>query len=1071
MAADGQVVIDVIADSSDFDQAVSNLGKSTQTSLGNAIKGSFIGNLFANAFSKAAGVISSSMDSAISRVDTLENFPKVMQSLGYSVDDASASVSKMSDHLTGLPTRLDAMTSSVQQIVPTVKDVGKATDIMLAFNDACLAGGASTQVQEAAVTQFAQALAKGKPEMEDWRSIQTAMPGQLDQVAKSMLGASASSTDLYNALKSGDVTMEDFCDTLVRLDSEGGDGFASFAEQAKSGTAGIATSFSNLENSVVKGLGNVLDAIGSENIVGVMEGANKEITALFKAVSSGVSGAMPTVKELGSAVASMGSQIVIGLAGFAGFKTAGTAVANMVSRLGQLEKGASLAAKASAVLGKSISPVGVALTVAAAAVGVIAGAVSDYVTNAKNAEKATSGLNDAASRLSALDSYSGSIESVGTQAGFSALSIDELNRKLAEQADSMNESASSAESQIGKLNGAMSTIQQYAGQTDLTTQQQGKLEAALKVVNDELGTTISSSDVATGSWTDQSGAVKNLTSDLEALVAQKQKQIKLDALQSQASTAWDNYSSACDTAAKAQSDYNSACESYISWATESQHMTREEAQSHIDNGTAVAKERKALEQANASMASAEGAYNSITDAIGDTTRSTSESADAFDKWGNGLSQYSNSLLNVATGSSNGLGMLKEDLRELGVSTEDLSKLTDEKVAGLASVYDGTTSSIIGKLREYGIGVGDAEKSTEEAVSGIKAAFEQTDGMSDKLGELGFDMDEFAEKCGQAGLDTEDFAGMSAEAFSQLAEACGGDMDKMIAQIASYNSTPLVDKDGNVNVNDNALVDANGHIMTYNGIGLYDKTAGAYVDSAQVVDSTGNVWEWDGAALVSKEADATITGNAVTGDAKGNADQTNAAMKRLADKTVEAQVNGNASDGTAASNIWNTVNAIGNLFGKTVDVVTNKITNLFENKNAKGGIRPHAAGGFVPRYHANGAIATKAVPLDIVGEDGAEAIVPLTNRRYSLPFAKLIAEQVVELADWGGDIDELRAQQALDQASQAAVLGAVFLQGISQVVGRLDGIDQRLARIEAKMDRDTGISINGREFARLVRESI
>ena len=767
----------------------------------------------------------------------------------------------------------------------------------------------------------------------------------------------------------------------------------------------------------------------------------------------------------------MGSQIVVGLAGFAGFKTAGTAVANMASRLGQLEKGASAASKASAVLGKSISPVGVAITVAAVAVGLIAGAVSDYATKTQNAEKATSGLNDAASRLSSLDSYSGSIESVGAQAGFTALSVDELNKKLAEQADSMNESASSAESQIGKLNGAMSTIQQYAGQTDLTTQQQGKLEAALKVVNDELGTTISSSDVATGSWTDQSGAVKNLTSDLEALVEQKQKQIKLDALQSQASTAWDNYSAACDTAAKAQSDYNSACDEYIRWATESQHMTREQAQSHIDNGTAVVKERQELEKANASMSSAEGAYNSITDAIGDATRATSEGADAYDKWGNSLSQYTSSLLNVATDSSNGLGMLKEDLRSLGASTEDLGKLTDEQMQSLASSYDGTAQSIVGKLAEMGVSMDEVKVKAQEAASGIKSSLEQTDGLGDKFGELGIDMDSFAQQCANAGLSAEDFSGVSSEAFAQLYEACGGNLQAMIAQIASYNSTPLVDKNGNVNVTDNALVDANGHIMTYNGTQLYDKTAGAYVDSATVVDSTGNVWEWDGTALVSKDADATITGNAVTGDAKGQADQANAAVQRLSDKTVTAQVEGNASDGSAATNIWNTVSAIGNLAGKTIDVVTNKITNLFENRNAKGGIRPHAAGGFVPRYHANGAIATKAVPLDIVGEDGAEAIVPLTNRRYSLPFAKLIAEQVVELADWGGDIDELRAQQALDQASQAAVLGAVFLQGIAQVVSRLDGIDQRLARIEEKMDRGMGISINGREFGRLVRESI
>lgn len=70
---------------------------------------------------------------------------------------------------------------------------------------------------------------------------------------------------------------------------------------------------------------------------------------------------------------------------------------------------------------------------------------------------------------------------------------------------------------------------------------------------------------------------------------------------------------------------------------------------------------------------------------------------------------------------------------------------------------------------------------------------------------------------------------------------------------------------------------------------------------------------------------------------------------------------------------------------TIDKVVNSVGN------AEGGIRPHADGGV--RLHASGAIATRAMPLDIVGEAGAEAIVPLTNRRYSQPFADIISEEV------------------------------------------------------------------------------
>lgn len=276
--ADGRVVIEIDADSSKFSAAVGKLGDTAKQSLGTAIKGSFIGNLFANAFSKAAGVISSSIDGAISRVDTLNQFPRVMSQLGYGADSAAAAIGKMSDHIQGLPTKLDAIAGSVQRVVPKFKDVGKATDVMLAFNDALVAGGQSSQVQEAALEQYVQGISKGKFELEEWRSIQTAMPGQLDAVAQSMLGAGKSSNDLYEALKSGKVSVDDFADAFVKLDSEGINGMASFAEQAKTGSAGIATSMSNAANAVAVQIAKIIDKVNE----------NGEIAAGFDAIKQAV---------------------------------------------------------------------------------------------------------------------------------------------------------------------------------------------------------------------------------------------------------------------------------------------------------------------------------------------------------------------------------------------------------------------------------------------------------------------------------------------------------------------------------------------------------------------------------------------------------------------------------------------------------------------------------------------------------------------------------------------------------------------------------------------------------------
>lgn len=288
-----------------------------------------VGNILADLAGKGFEVVSNSVDKAVSRVDTMRNFPKVMSNLGYSTDDASAAIQKMSDRLSGLPTTLDSMTSGVQRLVPSVQDVGKATDIMLAFNDAVLAGGSPVEVQEAAIEQFSQSVAKGKFELEEWRSICTAMPGQMDQMAKSLLGATAGQNDLYEAMKNGDITMDQFLDKLVELDTVGGEGFASFQKQAEDGVAGIGTAMANAGNAVTKGVASVIEALGVENIVGAIDTVKAGITDGFNSAATAVQTFVTTLQSNGAVQAA--TEVFGGLSQIAG--DVGGAIGNLVGEL------------------------------------------------------------------------------------------------------------------------------------------------------------------------------------------------------------------------------------------------------------------------------------------------------------------------------------------------------------------------------------------------------------------------------------------------------------------------------------------------------------------------------------------------------------------------------------------------------------------------------------------------------------------------------------------------------------------------------------------------------------------
>lgn len=250
--------------------------------------GTAIGGLIAKGVSAATGAITSHISSAISRVDTLANYPRVMSSIGVGAQESCDSIKLMSDRLSNLPTRLDAMAASTQSVYTAGKSMGMslmdATKASLGLNDMLLAGGQGTAIAEAAMTQFTQALSKGKPDMQDWKSVVMAAPAQMDQLAKSMLGPTANSTSLYEALKSGKVTMADVMTQIAKLDTEGGNGFASFASQAESATGGIKTSMDNMENAITKGIANVIKHVGETNITGVISGIKSQINAAFSGV-------------------------------------------------------------------------------------------------------------------------------------------------------------------------------------------------------------------------------------------------------------------------------------------------------------------------------------------------------------------------------------------------------------------------------------------------------------------------------------------------------------------------------------------------------------------------------------------------------------------------------------------------------------------------------------------------------------------------------------------------------------------------------------------------------------------
>lgn len=305
---------DVKASLSKVESEVEKSGKSTGSKWGSTWAVA-AGNLIAKGVSKVASMVTNTMGNAIKRLDTLNNFPKVMTSLGYSAEQADKSISTMSDSLDGLPTSLDAMSADVQKLAASMGNLAEgevnATSVGLALNDMFLAGGKGTAAASAAMEQYNQMLANGKVDMQSWRSMVNAAPGQMNQLAQSLLGATANQADLYKAMQEGTVTFDDFNNAIVKLDQEGGEGFSSLHDQAIASTGGIQTQIENVTNTLNKIVaaalsGNISDMskylnqltsrIG-ELVPTLVQGFTLAFDALMQAFPGIIEQLLPTIME------------------------------------------------------------------------------------------------------------------------------------------------------------------------------------------------------------------------------------------------------------------------------------------------------------------------------------------------------------------------------------------------------------------------------------------------------------------------------------------------------------------------------------------------------------------------------------------------------------------------------------------------------------------------------------------------------------------------------------------------------------------------------------------------------
>lgn len=427
MAYDGTIKIDTSLNTGNFERDTNRMG--------DIVKGMGIFKIFEKGFD----LVVNSIDRAVSRYDTLNRFPRVLENMGFSADDASAATQKLADGVQGLPTALDDVVGTAQRLTVLTGNLEMSVDATLALNNAFLASGSTAQDASRGLTQYVQMLSSGKVDMVSWRTLQETMGYALQKTAESFgFAGDAAQNELYAALRDGKITFTEFNTRIIELDKSVG----GFAEMAKTSTGGIGTAFDNLKTRTAAGITSIIDAIDKGFSKTRFKSIEGIVDATGTAIKNILSGIAPVFKFVAENIELFGAAVLIAVGALAAFKVV-SVITGIINGIKTAMEYAAIAAlmfaDGEAAAAIATSGLTVAQTIKAAIVGVVTGQIG-LATAAQWAWNAAMAANPIGAIIALIALLIGGILLLSTALGDTNTVTKEFNEDLEDLKNRIDES-------------------------------------------------------------------------------------------------------------------------------------------------------------------------------------------------------------------------------------------------------------------------------------------------------------------------------------------------------------------------------------------------------------------------------------------------------------------------------------------------------------------------------------------------------------------------------------------------------------------------------------------------------
>ena len=239
--------------------------KNTFGSLGDYIKGSFIGGALLQATERVTDFFKEMVVQATESFDALKSYSSTMKFAGFDTSEIKKGEEELKEYSKETIYNVGEMSNTAATLaangVKNYVDVTKALGNLVA-----VAGGGAQDMQSASLA-LTQMVGAGKMYTGDWNQFINGIPGASGKIQKALKDAGAYTGNFREAMSKGQISAQEMIAAIEKL------GNTQIAKKAATDTSKFSVAWQGAQESVQDGVLKLMDSLGTSGFTGAISAA------------------------------------------------------------------------------------------------------------------------------------------------------------------------------------------------------------------------------------------------------------------------------------------------------------------------------------------------------------------------------------------------------------------------------------------------------------------------------------------------------------------------------------------------------------------------------------------------------------------------------------------------------------------------------------------------------------------------------------------------------------------------------------------------------------------------------